>query len=217
MRSAETRHTTLVLTLMTMLLVTIAGCKDEEDMGGSGDSDGLPDCPACDSNEEVYACIINNEEVLQCHEDLEAAQASCGAILGNGVQGNGPVTCDSQNADTDSGWTPGSYVFYNSSTQEFEIDEEFFNNLLANPNQLLYDNARLEWQGAYFEFDDIITSDLAYILGFRNGDRLVSVNGQSVSSISAAWSAFGAVYGATSFTVYVLRSGTTVVLEYSLR
>lgn len=211
----RSRLTVTAFILHALMACALTGCKDNETNGTSGP---LPECEDCDpTGDEHYACIINGEEVILCFEDVSEARNSCGAMLGNGLVGNGPIACDSQYAETNPNWTPGSYVSYNSGTDTHEIDASFFSHVLASPEQLLYDSARVEWQGTYFEFDDVATSDFAYILGFRNGDKLVSVNGKTVASIGDAWGAFDTVYGATSFTVLVSRSGSTVTLYYSIQ
>jgi len=207
---------TLGAMALAMFCISLPACQDADDDSGGGDSDGLPPCPVCEEGEDTYLCVISGDEKFYCFEDLQAAQQSCGLVPGNSVAGNGPVTCDNQSADTDSGWSPGNSVTYNAVTDEYEIDEDFFDSLLLHPDQLLHDRTRLEWTGSYFEFQGILTGDLADELGFQSGDQLDSVNGYDVSTVAEAWTAFGKVYGSNSFTVHVTRSGSVEILEYVL-
>lgn len=136
---------------------------------------------------------------------------------GNGVVGNGPITCDNQSADTDDDWNPGDFVTLNTSTHTYEIDETFWQMILANPNQLLYDSARVDWVG-YPRFRGVATDDFAYKIGFRTGDKVLSVNSYPLTSSDELGAAFGALYNATSFTVSVYRPGTgTITLQHAIQ
>lgn len=158
-----------------------------------------------------------------CFTSFGAAEDGCIVDINDGdhVIGDGPTTCDNQEGDTDDEWTPGSYVDYNSTTGKYEVDQGFLDTLLAHPDQLLHDGARLEWDTNHFYFVGIASGDLAQELGFQNGDKLYAVSGNSVSTMSEAFDAFDIVYGAYStgtiyFNVTVIRSATPVTLQYKV-
>lgn len=152
-----------------------------------------------------------------CFESLAAAQQSCGNKPGNGVVGNGPITCDNQNADTNADWKPSSFVAYESDTRVYKIDKDFFEAVRTNPDQLLHDGARLEWRGEYFEFETIEAGDLADALGFQNGDYVLSINDYPLASMADAFAAFDAVYDEQTFVIEVVREESLVVLRYELQ
>ena len=203
--------------VFVLCIIVPFGCSDDDDDSGGGTSDGMGVCPVCASSEDIFLCDVNHQEVYRCYVNFAAAELGCEESLGDHVVGNGPATCDNQTADTDSGWSPGSYVSYNSGTGKYEVDGDFFDKLLTYPDQLLYDGARIEWHGGHFEFKDIGSGDLASELGFQNGDELASVNDYDVSTIAEAFTAYDAVYGSSSFSVEVVRSGTPVTLEYVIQ
>ncbi|MEM9454556.1 MAG: PDZ domain-containing protein [Myxococcota bacterium] len=204
--------------LLTCLTLFAGGCKgdDNDDGAGGGTTDSI-ECPDCAPDEDVYACIIDGGQKLLCFDSFAAAQQSCGSKPGNGVLGNGPTTCDNQSADTSADWKPSSFVVFDPDTRTHLIDEGFFEGLRANPDQLLHDQARLEWREGHFEFETIEAGDLAYSLGFQNGDRLLAVNGHPLTTLADAFGAFDAVYDERTFVVEVEREDDLVMLRYELR
>lgn len=162
-------------------------------------------------------CIIDGDEELLCFESFAQAQQSCSQMLGDGVVGGGPVTCDNQSADTSPDWSPQKYVTYRSNTQRYEINSDFFDSVLKSPDQLLQDSARLAWHGDHFEFESIITGDLADVLGFEDGDVLAAVNGYPISTMAEAVKAFDALYGSQELTVALFRSTEPIILHYQIK
>lgn len=203
--------------LLVCLPLSSGGCKDDNDDGVTGGTSDLIACPDCAPDEDVYACIIDGKEQAMCFDSLAAAQQSCGSEPGNGVVGNGPTTCDNQSAGTSADWKPAGLVTYDFDTRVHEIDEDLFEHVRANPDQLLHDGARLEWRGECFEFESIEAGDLADALGFQNGDRPLSVNGYPLTTMADVFAAFDAVYDERTFVIEVVREEDIVVLRYELQ
>lgn len=171
-------------------------------------------CPECPEGQEPYLCIINHEEVYQCHGDLAAAQASCGLIPGNGVVGNGPAPCDNQTPDPGASWEPGSYVYYDAELERHQIDRRLVTAVLSDPRLLLLDRTRLEWRGGYFEFQYVSEGDFADLLGFESGDALRRINGYPLSSLGELAKAYDALSEDTALSVAIERDDATIVLAY---
>lgn len=206
-----------MIPLLAVLALPSACKVDDDDGGVGGTTEGMPPCPECSVGDDVYACVIDGNEELLCFDSLEAAQQSCGAIPGNGVVGSGPTTCDNQSAGEADQWSPAEYVTYEPATRTHVIAKEFFAELLAEPNLLLLDDARVRWIDNRLKFETIEPGELAHVLGFENGDVVVSVNGYGLTTTSELFSAFDALHGSEAFVVEVIRNEDVVVLRYALR
>lgn len=123
-------------------------------------------------------------------------------------------------ADYDcSGWHP-SYQIWGFGSPTY-ISGSFVSNLVADPTPLaVCDAARVvPLSGGYFEVADASSGTLLYELGFRNGDRIDSINGYDLSSVDDTASAFGIEYlenGETEYTVSVTRGGSSVQLQIEI-
>ncbi len=60
------------------------------------------------------------------------------------------------------------------------------------------------------------TSPFRRLLGFQEGDRLMSINGQNIGGITGAWDMYETMKSNPSFEVEVLRDGQRVRFNYSI-
>jgi hypothetical protein len=93
-----------------------------------------------------------------------------------------------------------------------QIDADFYDDVRANPQWLMADGARIELipgvpgiTADQYELVNVAVADLVYELGFRSGDRLVSIDGNSIEGFDDALAAFEDTAGASSVTVVVSR------------
>jgi len=202
--------------LIASLAFTIPGCQGQNDDGTSGGTGDIEVCPDCPEGQDVYLCIVQGVEVTRCYEDIAAAQASCGAIPGDGVVGNAPIPCDNQEPAPGASWSPGDFVSYDAETDTQEIDRELVLAVLEDPNLLLLDRTRVEWQGDRFELQRVAEGDLAAELGVQDGDVLSEINGYPLSSMEEVVKAYDALREESSLAVAVMRGDATLVLTYRI-
>lgn len=115
-------------------------------------------------------------------------------------------------------WDPDSYVWYNRSEGHYEVDQTIIGDITANPALLAEcDSAvmRLE-SGGHRAVDGAMPSDLATQLGWRDGDKLLSVNGHILQWNSDYSAAYAALNKETSFTLKILRGPNVIVLSYAV-
>ncbi len=79
------------------------------------------------------------------------------------------------------------------------------------------DNARLiEQPAGYFKLERVGSDDLAYHLGFRNGDIPQKANGYTLKTWDDYATAITQLDGQTSFTITVKRGTSTITLQYEV-
>jgi len=202
---------------ISALLAVSSGCSDEhhDDAPDSGGESGIDMCNSrCDSTERNFACCVPGSDdcVAECLEsdssdDCPSPYSSPG----------GRITCDNAVAETNGSWAPSSFISQTPSG-EYEIDQSNWDNLLANPGQLLHDNARVDpFHDGSYEFTGIQAGDFFDELGFQNGDIIKTINGRSILTDADAWSAFNDFYSSTTFRVTVSRSGSDVSMTYVIQ
>ena len=64
--------------------------------------------------------------------------------------------------------------------------------------------------------EDVVSGDLAAVLGLQSGDVLVSVNSYSLSSLDDLAAAYSALKNATTFTLTIVRNSSTMQLTYDV-
>ena len=67
--------------------------------------------------------------------------------------------------------------------------------------------------------EDAISTDMVYLLGLRNGDRLVEVNSMSIDDPILAAVAYTTLWqdqAETEYTLKVLRNNSYVYIDYEL-
>lgn len=111
----------------------------------------------------------------------------------------------------------GSVIAYNSGTQKYEIDEDFFYDMLDNPDWLVHDHARVEpASGSGWKFTDVRNGEILYALGIRTNDRIVSLNGYTFTDWGDVIEAHENLQNSTAFTLVVFRSTTSVTLKFQV-
>ena len=101
----------------------------------------------------------------------------------------------------------------------YEIDETFAENLAFDSSAPLWscDDAKLISIAGGFEVANASSGELLYEVGLRNGDKVQSINGQSVTTWSGAEKVFKSFLGGTStFNVTLTRGSSTVNLTWTL-
>jgi hypothetical protein len=126
----------------------------------------------------------------------------------------------SDQLEIDDGGYSGTYTLsnvieFNTGTSTYEIDEEFFDKMISNPDWWLEDGTTIEKSsGAGYELDNVETSDISYALGLRDGDRFISVDSMSLDTIEDVVDAIDALENNDDFTLVVKRGGSNITLEY---
>jgi len=112
---------------------------------------------------------------------------------------------------------------YDSGAQVYEIDEKFVQDLIAASfNQLGFDSARLEIVGGsgpyagYFKLANVVSGDLADVLGLQTDDILISVNNYVLGTLDDRFFAYAALKSETDFFLNVRRSANTVRFSYEI-
>ena len=115
-----------------------------------------------------------------------------------------------------SSWNPGSYVYYNTQSGVYEIDQDLVSDISSDPSLLIAcDSAYYVPQsGGYYALGFIATSDLAYHLGLQDGDVILSVNAEDLQWPQDYLDALDVLDDETEFQVAVKRGGTTITLSY---
>jgi len=189
------------------------------------DPDTAAQCTLCATGEDVWKCDVSGVNNPVCGTDEADAETQCSNQLGElGVK----YTCEEDDVDEGTGqsddgegggagWDPGASVAYNSQTHKYEVDDSFVASLFDNPDQLLFDSARLvEQSSGAWVFDDIQTGDLAYLLGLQDGDKPMVINSYSLQSIDDILTALVQLKSETSFNLTILRGGTPLTLSYEV-
>jgi hypothetical protein len=204
--------------MIGMSLLMITACKNGYDDSGEPGEDGTGgdedkcaiDCP---QGEKMYSCYIDAGTHAMfynvCNSSISRAEDECIDDYpppSHSVPHVRLHTCETQTADTNSQtWDPGAFVTYDSQTGVYEVDEMFLDSVLANPDQLLFDSARLEPLNPYYKFVDVQAGDFAYEVGFRTGDILLTVNSYPLSTGPEIFEAFDALENTQSFIFRVTR------------
>lgn len=115
-------------------------------------------------------------------------------------------------------WDPGLHVRYNSLAGHYEVEEDFFEDTVANPDPLDdCDSTRMKMvSGGFYEFYDVDQGDLAAHLGFQNGDIVKEVNSEEIFTSEDFFRIMVDLAEERSFTVKIERSSSTVTLNYEV-
>jgi hypothetical protein len=78
-----------------------------------------------------------------------------------------------------------SVIVWNSSEDQYDIDRDFFYDVLQNPGWLLWDNARIIWDPdvSAFRLTGVSGQTIAGKLGLQNGDIIKKVNALDVGTV----------------------------------
>ena len=126
--------------------------------------------------------------------------------------------CQESGSPSCTGWNPSSKVSYVGGV--YRVDATWFATLVANTDPLWgCDDATLvpHSSGTGFEIQGASTGEFLYLIGLRNGDRPLTLNGKSLSSFADGYEAFELyLEGVTSYTLQVTRGTSTVTLSLAL-
>jgi len=112
-------------------------------------------------------------------------------------------------------YTIANVITYNTSSSTYEIDEDFFEDMIANPDWWLEDDSIVVSSvGGGYELDRVQTTDIVYVLGLRDGDKFVSIGSMDLDTVDDAVAAMETLRDDTTFSLTVKRNGNTVTLDY---
>jgi hypothetical protein len=180
---------------------------------------------ACTTNFRLYSCWNGSSWDYKCFAKKSDAQSWCFTPLHIpcSTDYGGAETGESGDGGATAPWDPGPYITYNSRRQVYEIDEQLVQALEdAGFSQLGLDSARLEaitsrspYHG-YLQLVDVDANDLAYLLGLRTHDILVSIDGYDLGTFEDQLDAYVALQTESEFLLTIDRSGTTARLSYEI-
>lgn len=189
-----------------------SGCTDPQDV-----------CPSCGPGEDVWACNdvpgSIGAQYFCAPGELEAFDF-CEQDLGGRL--GAKTTCDDQGSGGETGsqangWDPATHVYYDTGRRRYVIAAAFFQGVLDEPDQLLFDSARVAGKaGGQASLTSVQSGDLAAVLGLQNDDELVSLNDLDVSTWDGMLTAYERLHSETSFRLKVRRGGSIVTLVYSV-
>ena len=114
-------------------------------------------------------------------------------------------------------YTLGSVVTWNQTQQRYDIDADFFDDMLDNPGWILNDSARLVPISGGYKVSGVTAGEVAAALGLQDNDVPKTLNSLDVSDIPALMETAEALMNETSFTLEVKRSGSIVSIDYEVR
>jgi hypothetical protein len=176
-------------------------------------------------NFRLYACSVSSDWVHDCFRTKADAQSWCFSPLHIPCPTDygGAETGESGDEGATAPWNPSPYITYNSRTQVYEIDEQLVQALEDTGfSQLGLDSARLEAitshspHHGYLQLVDVDTHDLAYMLGLRTHDILLSMSGYDLGTFEDQLDAYIALQTESEFLLTIDRSGTTMRLSYEI-
>lgn len=120
--------------------------------------------------------------------------------------------------ETGSPYDPSSYVTYNSSTQEYEIDNSFVEAMIENQFvQIAADGARFELQtSGYYKLVNVRSGDLMDELGLQSNDVLKSIDGKDLGSFENQVDAYLNLKNDTQLSLTIERGTSTLVIDYKI-
>jgi len=209
---------------LAVTLVCAAGCPPADTYDTPvGDTD----CGDCVSPGTLYKCTCSNNDPgpSRCMNDPGAAQTECSKWCrqnGGGQGGDATLWPCSLNRDsgTCSSWNPAGEVTFSNGTRF--VDAAYIESVYYNPAPLWScDDLHLTGQPgpAYgFKVNNASAGELLYVLGLRNGDIPLTINGMPLTNYADGQAAFNTLFlgGVTTYTLVVSRGGTTVNLHYQL-
>ncbi len=108
-------------------------------------------------------------------------------------------------------------VSWDAGASRYNVNAEFFGDILKNPGWIVKDGPRLEWTGGGWALVNVRPGTIAEALGLRTGDVPKKLNGADITDVDAALGAIGVLRSQTSFQLQVKRNGAIVTFNYELR
>ncbi|MEX1364650.1 MAG: hypothetical protein AB1Z98_16100 [Nannocystaceae bacterium] len=193
---------------------------DEEEVACSRGTDAASLAQACNdacaaftaqNNGKVCVGVVGNPETFLCHGTSYATEG----LPGFGTSGSGGAD---ETTASEPVWEPHKYASYDQVSDEYIVDADFVDALKLDPALLVLDGVSLDYlTTGGWEFGGVTSGSLMDRLGLQNGDIPQTVNGYDVTTLDGVLAARSALDSATSLTVVVTRSGSTVTLEYSIQ
>lgn len=218
------------------MLLAAAGCESDSDDPHVADTDDRAECQAAADScgYSVWYCNYGYDpyddepyDAYTCARDGDEAAALCGTCITTPnntqlcLEDIDPAACVDNAYATDGApdWVPSRHVSYDSQNDVYVIDATFFDDVIADPRQLLWDSAVVEPKNPYFKLKNIASGDLADALGLENGDKLISLNSTLLKHDVDISHAYNDFQNDTQFTleVYNWSLGGTRTLYYEVR
>lgn len=195
-------------------------------MGCGFDPEGY--CGNCANNRVYYcACQLLNNSVEFVIDEMNACSSGyhCGLCPGGSVPYELSTDCpgDPWTPTEDWGvctyWDPDSLIT-ETSTNNFIVDAGLITIVEDDPVPLYgCDSARINIDSGNLVVEDVVSTDMVYLLGLRNGDQLVEINGMPLDGPKDAADAYAELWivqNESEYVLTVLRSSNYVDLTYEL-
>ena len=182
-------------------------------------------CKTCSANGTPYVCVCDGVKNVVCGVDDATALVACedlkpdatsSCTLGKKISCDGPPPTGTDTDGGQSQWNPGASVYFDGVT--YQVDAAFVDALKADPNQLLWDSARLAAVSGGYAFRNVAPADLAAQLGFQDGDQPLRVEvGRArypLTNFDEFVTALDAVYDETALSVVFRRGRQTLRHDY---
>jgi hypothetical protein len=180
---------------------------------------------ACVPSYRLYSCWTGSKWDYDCFPTKADAQSWCFNPLHIPcpTDNGGGETGELDDGEAAASWDPSPYITYNSRSQVYEIDEQLVQALEDTGfSQLGLDSARLvaitshSPHYGYLQLVDVDANDLAYLLGLRTHDILISISGYDLGTFEDQLDAYIALQTESEFLLTIDRSGTTMRLSYEI-
>jgi hypothetical protein len=182
---------------------------------------------ACDTpcaTGDLYQCKIASLKLYDCHPSQSAANFWCTQKGGGSATlvacpqpgGGGETGAGEESGAGGAPWDPGAHV-RNPSPGTYYIDFGFAEHTKNDLNVLWNDSTRLaESSSGHPELLGVARGDLAYVLGLRTGDVLLSINNHDLSDIDDVIHAYRSMETETRFVLEYERSNSVHTHVYTL-
>lgn len=175
-----------------VLIPVLSACPNDEPVS-TGETGELPSiCAECPDEAEVCKCT--NLDALEACGEITAQECSALCLAnGESVEEYTMIPCTS-NAPKGScsGWNPGASVELTEGV--YQVDSSFLEGLTTGTQTAPLwscDSATIIASTGGFKIANANPGEFLYVLGLRNGDQPLTVNGVSVTSWDGARRAFG--------------------------
>src|SRR5690606_10816657 len=111
-----------------------------------------------------------------------------------------------------SDWAPAAGIGIDPASGIHVLDWDFWYGLMSDPYQIACETTTVTPNVASpgFTVDDVTPGSLADLLGLKNGDVLVSLNGQSLATLADVVTVATGLPNTTSFQLAIERRGRPV-------
>jgi hypothetical protein len=148
--------------------------------------------------------------VTPIYQDLSMGECSAMSIYGDNYYAMPTDNWDDY-------YTLSNVISFNTGEGEYYVDAFFFSDVLATPAWLLNDSAYIDWNGSAFQIYGATSGDIVYALGLRTGDKPLTLNGYTISTVEGALQAHTALQNESVYTLVVNRPGVgNVTFVYNI-